>query len=291
VIGPQGEQLGILQIEQALTKAAEAGMNLVEVNPMAKPPVCKIMDYGKFKYEEKKKKAETRKNQVVQQLKEVKLRPKTEEHDYAFKVKNIRSFLQEGDKARVTIMFRGREITHRDIGQRILQEVVEDVRDCGIVEQQPRLEGRQMFMILSPNPKWKPGTPAPPPRAHSISAVISRPVASPSKPAAPLTAAPTGGRDARGRPIPPSPAQIAAHAAAVAKAAAEAKAAAAPVEAPAPAGPVPSAQPASAQPGGLAAQVKPATERKAMPMPRTVAPDRAAAIPMPKIAKPSTPKP
>jgi translation initiation factor IF-3 len=150
-------------------------MNLVEVSPLAKPPVCKIMDYGKFKYEQKKKTSEAKKKQVVVHLKEVKLRPKTEEHDYDFKVKNVRRFLEEGNKARVTIMFRGREITHRDIGQKILQEVVEDVRDVGIVEQSPRLEGRQMFMILAPNPKWKPGTPPPPPRHHTISSVIARP--------------------------------------------------------------------------------------------------------------------
>ncbi len=146
---------------------------------MAKPPVCKIMDYGKFKYEQKKKASEAKKKQVVVHLKEVKLRPKTEEHDYDFKVKNVRRFLEEGNKARVTIMFRGREITHRDIGQKILQEVVEDVRDVGIVEQATRLEGRQMFMILAPNPKWKPGTPPPPPRQHSISSVISRGTPSP----------------------------------------------------------------------------------------------------------------
>ena len=139
---------------------------------MEKPPVCKIMDYGRFKYEQKKKANESKKKQAVVHLKEIKLRPKTEEHDYDFKVKAVRAFLQEGNKARITIMFRGREITHRDIGQRILQEVVEDVRDCGIVEQQPRLEGRQMFMILSPNPKWKPGTPPPPPRKHSIAQAI-----------------------------------------------------------------------------------------------------------------------
>ena len=155
-IGPQGEQLGILPIEQALSRAAEEGLDLVEVSPMAKPPVCKIMDYGKFKYEAKKKASEARKKQVVVHLKEVKLRPKTEEHDYEFKVKNIRRFLEEGDKSRVTIMFRGREITHKDIGQKILQEVVADLKDVAVVEQAPRMEGRQMFMILALNPKWKP---------------------------------------------------------------------------------------------------------------------------------------
>lgn len=120
---------------------------------MAKPPVCKIMDYGKFKYEEKKKASEAKKKQVVVHLKEVKLRPKTEEHDYEFKVRNVKRFLEEGNKARVTIMFRGREITHKELGQAILDEVVKDVKDVGVVEQTPRMEGRQMFMILAPNPK------------------------------------------------------------------------------------------------------------------------------------------
>jgi len=152
-VGPAGEQLGVLTIEAALEKSGELGLDLVEVNPMAKPPVCKIMDYGKFKYEEKKKASEAKKKQVVVHLKEVKLRPKTEEHDYEFKVRNVKRFLEEGNKARVTIMFRGREITHKESGQAILDEVVKDVKDVGVVEQTPRMEGRQMFMILAPNPK------------------------------------------------------------------------------------------------------------------------------------------
>ncbi len=141
-------------IEAALAKAAEEGLDLVEISPMARPPVCKIMDYGKFKYETKKKAGEAKKKQVVVQLKEVKLRPKTDEHDYDFKVKNVRRFLEEGNKARVTIMFRGREITHKEIGQQILQDVANDVKEVGIIEQAPRQEGRQMFMILAPNPKY-----------------------------------------------------------------------------------------------------------------------------------------
>ncbi len=120
---------------------------------MAKPPVCKIMDYGKFKYEEKKRASEAKKKQVVVHLKEVKLRPKTEEHDYEFKVRNARRFLEEGNKAKVTIMFRGREITHKELGSAILDDVVKDLKDVAVVEQAPRMEGRQMFMILAPNPK------------------------------------------------------------------------------------------------------------------------------------------
>jgi len=145
--------MGILAIEAALERAGELGLDLVEVNPMAKPPVCKIMDYGKFKYEEKKKASEAKKKQVVVHLKEVKLRPKTEEHDYEFKVRNVKRFLEEGNKARVTIMFRGREITHKELGQALLDDVVKDVKDVGVIEQQPRMEGRQMFMILAPSPK------------------------------------------------------------------------------------------------------------------------------------------
>ena len=153
MVGSAGEQLGVLTIDAALEKAQSEGLDLVEVNPMAKPPVCKIMDYGKFKYEEKKKASEAKKKQVVVHLKEVKLRPKTEEHDYEFKVRNVKRFLEEGNKARVTIMFRGREITHKELGSAILEDVIKDTRDVGQVEMAPRMEGRQMFMILAPNAK------------------------------------------------------------------------------------------------------------------------------------------
>jgi translation initiation factor IF-3 len=137
-----------------LQKAQEFGLDLVEVSPMAKPPVCKIMDYGKFKYETKKKANEAKKKQTVVKLKEVKFRPKTEEHDYNFKTKAIREFLEEGNKARCTVMFRGREITHREIGSAILSRIAQDLKDIAVVEQAPRLEGRLLFMILSPNPRW-----------------------------------------------------------------------------------------------------------------------------------------
>ena len=153
MVGAQGEQLGVLSIEQALERAQADGLDLVEVNPMAKPPVCKIMDYGRFKYEEKKKANDAKKKQVVVKVKEVKLRPKTEDHDYDFKVRNVKTFLEEGNKAKITIMFRGREITHRELGQRLLDEVLADVKDIAVVESPPRMEGRQMFMIIGPNPK------------------------------------------------------------------------------------------------------------------------------------------
>jgi translation initiation factor IF-3 len=154
VIGPEGEQLGVLQIEAALSKAAEFGLDLVEVSPMAKPPVCKIMDYGKHKYQEKKRANEAKKKQTIVKLKEIKFRPKTEEHDYQFKVRQVREFLEEGNKARITVMFRGREITHREIGQNILKRVETDLKDIAITEQPSRLEGRLLFMIIAPNPRW-----------------------------------------------------------------------------------------------------------------------------------------
>lgn len=155
LIAADGTQLGIVPTEVALTRAQNEGLDLVEISPMARPPVCKIMDYGRYKYEAKKKASEARKKQVVVQLKEVKLRPKTDEHDYEFKVRNVRRFLEEGNKARITIMFRGREIAHKDIGQKLLQSVAEDVKDVGVIEQAPRQEGRQMFMILAPNPRFR----------------------------------------------------------------------------------------------------------------------------------------
>ncbi len=153
VIGANGEQLGILAIDQALRMAQEDGLDLVEVSPLAKPPVCKIMDYGKFKYTEKKKQSEAKKKQVVVQLKEVKLRPRTEEHDYDVKIRKIREFLEEANKARVTVMFRGREITHRELGHKVLERVINDLKETAVIEAAPRMEGRQMFMILAPNPR------------------------------------------------------------------------------------------------------------------------------------------
>src|SRR5512134_696074 len=153
LVASNGDQLGVVPIEQALAKAMDEGLDLVEVSPMAKPPVCKIMDYGKFKYLEKKKQNEAKKKQVVVQLKEVKLRPRTEEHDYTTKLKKVREFLEESNKARITVMFRGREMSHRELGQKVLQRVIEDLRETAVIESAPRMEGRQMFMILAPNPK------------------------------------------------------------------------------------------------------------------------------------------
>jgi translation initiation factor IF-3 len=190
VVGPDGEQLGILPIEQALARAQDLGMDLVEVSPMARPPVCKIMDYGRFKYTEKKKQNEAKKKQVVVQLKEVKLRPRTEEHDYDVKVRKIREFLQEANKARVTVMFRGREMSHRELGQKVLQEVIEDTKEFAVIESAPRMEGRQMFMILSPNPKMlqRQRDQA---KAKADQAAHAAGAAAPATPAAPAPAPPS----------------------------------------------------------------------------------------------------
>jgi len=152
-IGPAGEQLGILTIEQALRMAQENGFDLVEVSPLAKPPVCKIMDYGKFKYTEKKKQSEAKKTQVVVQVKEVKFRPRTEEHDFETKIRKIREFLEESNKARVTVMFRGRELSHRELGTKVLERIVNELKEVAVIEASARMEGRQMFMILAPNPR------------------------------------------------------------------------------------------------------------------------------------------
>lgn len=200
-VGPEGEQLGILPIEQALARAQELGMDLVEVSPMAKPPVCKIMDYGKFKYTEKKKQNEAKKKQVVVQLKEVKLRPRTEEHDYNVKIGKIREFLQEANKARVTVMFRGREITHRELGQKVLQRVIEDMKEVAVIEAAPRMEGRQMFMILAPNPKMLQRQRD---QAKAAGAPAAARPAAPAPGGAPAPAAPAAQPSAPGAPAQPT---------------------------------------------------------------------------------------
>jgi len=194
-IGPEGEQLGILTIEQALRMAQDNGMDLVEVSPLAKPPVCKIMDYGKFKYTEKRKQSEAKKKQVVVQLKEVKLRPRTEEHDYDVKIRKIREFLGEANKARVTVMFRGREMSHRELGQKVLERVVGDLKEAAVIESAPRMEGRQMFMILAPNPRMLQSQ-----RAKAAAQAAAAPVpAAPAAPADPAAApAPPGGNEPGG---------------------------------------------------------------------------------------------
>ena len=142
--------MGILQLQEALALAESQQLDLVEVSPTAVPPVCRIMDYGKFKYQQSKKLQEAKKKQVQVQVKEVKLRPKTDEHDLLFKMKHVRRFLEEGNKAKITVVFRGREITHMNLGQNALDRFVEDLKDIAIIEVRPKMEGRNMFIIVAP---------------------------------------------------------------------------------------------------------------------------------------------
>ncbi len=150
VIGADGSQVGIIPTHEALRMAEELGLELVEVNPRAAPPVCKIMDFGKFKYETSKKEKASRKHQSTIVLKEIKLRPKTDEHDFDFKVKHIRRFLSEGNKCKLVVVFRGREIVHPEMGQVMLDQVIKAVNDIAMVEQRAMMEGRRMVMTIGP---------------------------------------------------------------------------------------------------------------------------------------------
>ncbi|MCB9680914.1 MAG: translation initiation factor IF-3 [Alphaproteobacteria bacterium] len=165
LIDEKGSRLGEFMTEDAMQLAKDRGLDLVEVAPDARPPVCRIVDYGKLKYEKKKKEAVARRNQVQVQLKEIKLRPKTDDHDMAFKVDHARRFLAAGNKVKVTVRFRGREMAHREIGEQQSLAVAEEVKDFGVIESPPRMEGRQMFMILAPTKKKMPKLPPPPPGA------------------------------------------------------------------------------------------------------------------------------
>lgn len=150
MVGDDGEQLGIVSLSAAFSIADEAGLDLVEIAPMAQPPVCKVMDYGKFKYQEQKKAHEAKAKQKQVQVKEIKLRPGTDENDYQIKLRNLRRFLGDGDKAKVTLRFRGREMAHQEIGMRQLERIKADVDDIAMVEQMPKMEGRQMVMVIGP---------------------------------------------------------------------------------------------------------------------------------------------
>jgi translation initiation factor IF-3 len=150
VIGPNGDQLGIMTTQEALRSAESSGLDLVEVAPGAEPPVCRIMDYGKFVFEQNKKAQSARRKQKQIQVKEVKFRPGTEEGDYQVKLRNLIKFLTQGDKAKVTLRFRGREMVHQEIGAELLKRVQTDLEEYGSVEQQPLMEGRQMVMVIGP---------------------------------------------------------------------------------------------------------------------------------------------
>ena len=149
-IDPDGEQLGVLDTFDAIRKAEDFGLDLVEVQPNADPPVCKILDYGKFKYEAQKRANEARKKQKIIEVKEIKLRPNIDEHDYKVKMRNVQKFLNAGDKVKVTLRFRGREMAHQELGANVLTRVREETDEFAKVEAMPKMEGRQMIMVLAP---------------------------------------------------------------------------------------------------------------------------------------------
>lgn len=209
MVAEDGEEFGVMDTRDAIRAAREKGMDLVEVAPNADPPVCKIIDYGKYQYLAKKKANEAKKKQVVITVKEVKFRPGTDEHDYAYRMKHAREWLTEGDKVKATIWFRGREMTHRELGARILEKLEKDLADISEVEMRPRMEGNQMFTIFGPK-RHKGGSPK-----------ADRPAASPGQ----------GGQSRPAPAAPPAPAAQSAPASAPPPAAAPAPVA--PAEAPA----------------------------------------------------------
>ena len=149
-ISPDGEQLGVMKTADAIAQADAQGLDLVEVSPNTDPPVCKILDYGKFKYEAQKKKNEAKKKQKIIEVKEIKLRPNIDEHDYQVKMSKVQKFLDEGDKVKVTMRFRGREMAHQELGVNVLNRVRDDTEDVAKIEAFPKLEGRQMIMVIAP---------------------------------------------------------------------------------------------------------------------------------------------
>jgi translation initiation factor IF-3 len=150
LVGPDGEMIGIVSVREAMARAEDTGFDLVEISPNADPPVCKLLDFGKFKYEQQKKKNEARKKQKIIEVKEIKLRPNIDDHDYDVKMRAATNFLDEGDKVKVTMRFRGREMMHQDLGMNVLMRVKDQLDPLAKVEQTPQLEGRQMTMVLAP---------------------------------------------------------------------------------------------------------------------------------------------
>ncbi|HXF57268.1 MAG TPA: translation initiation factor IF-3 [Actinomycetota bacterium] len=182
LVGPDGTQIGIVPIQEALRRAREMDLDLVEVAPQAQPPVCRIMDYGKYKYERDIRQKEARKRQARVEVKEIKMRPKIDRHDYEIKKGHVVRFLQQGARVKVTIMFRGREMAHTELGQRLLDRLAEDVRELGTVEAYPKLDGRNMVMILAPVRR-------PAPRA----ARVAEPAGGRERPPEPAAEGPGGG--------------------------------------------------------------------------------------------------
>ena len=160
LIGPDGQQIGIVPLREALRIAREANLDLVNVAPQANPPVCRIMDYGKYRFEQSKKERESRKKQKTVEIKEVRFSPTIDEHDFQTKLRHIRSFLEDGDKVKCTLRFRGRQITHADLGQEVMQRIAEAVADLATVERKPLMEGRQLIMILAPRQARTAASPA-----------------------------------------------------------------------------------------------------------------------------------
>jgi translation initiation factor IF-3 len=203
VVAEDGEEFGVMDTRDAIRAAREKGMDLVEVAPNAEPPVCKIIDYGKYQYLAKKKANEAKKKQVVITVKEVKFRPGTDEHDYAYRMKHAREWLTEGDKVKATIWFRGREMTHRELGARILEKLEKDLADISEVEMRPRMEGNQMFTIFGPKRhKGSPKQERPP--AAPGQGGQNRPL--PATPRAPAATAPPASAPAPATPAPAAPA-------------------------------------------------------------------------------------
>jgi len=153
LVGAEGEQIGVVPLAEALEKAAEASLDLVEISPQAEPPVCKIMDYGKYRFDEQKKRQAARKKQKQTQVKEIKFRPGTDIGDYNIKLRNLTRFINDGDKVKVTLRFRGREMAHQELGRDLLKRVESDLSEIATVEQFPKMEGRQMIMVMAPKKK------------------------------------------------------------------------------------------------------------------------------------------
>ncbi|OFC39255.1 translation initiation factor IF-3 [Acidithiobacillus caldus] len=153
LIGVEGDQLGIVSLFEALAAAESADLDLVEIAPQANPPVCRIMDYGKYRFQESKRQHEARRKQKQSQVKEIKFRPRTDDADYQIKLRNIVRFLEDGDRVKITLRFRGREMTHPELGMEVLNRVEKDLLEMGVVEQRPRMEGRQMVMVIAPRKK------------------------------------------------------------------------------------------------------------------------------------------
>jgi translation initiation factor IF-3 len=278
LVGPAGEQVGIVSINDALRLAQESDLDLVEVAPTARPPVCKLMDYGKFKYESALKARESRKHQAQTVIKEIKLRPKIDPHDYGTKKGHVERFLRAGDKVKVTIMFRGREQSRPELGFRLLQRLAGDVEELGFVEAQAKQDGRNMIMVLGPHrkkPETKPERPQRTPRPEEPETEAAP---APSAAASPAT-------DAPARPAPSAPARPAPSAAP--RPAADAAPRPAPSAAPRPAADAP-ARPAAPRPAPSAAP-RPAADAPARPAaPRPAADRTARPVPTPRAPRPQS---